>query len=149
MEKKEASSKHSVEEILTVHGVRLTANRIMVYKTMETFDNTFSLADLETAMDSLDKSTIFRVIKTFDEHHLLHDIEDGSGSKKYCLCHSTHHQGHIEELHCHFYCNECHKTFCLTDAHIPLVSIPDGFVTDTAEYVIKGLCPDCARKLKH
>lgn len=141
-------NRHSVEEILTVHGVRLTAMRMLVYRTMESFENTFSLGDLEDRLDTVDKSTIFRVIRTFDEHHLLHEIEDGSGSKKYCLCHHTHHQGHVEELHCHFYCTECHRTFCLTDAHIPLVSIPAGFVTETAEYIIKGHCPDCASKKK-
>lgn len=145
MEKDIRDNRHSAEEILTVHGVRLTAMRLFVYRTMETFENTFSLADLEEKLDTVDKSTIFRIIRTFDEHHLLHDIEDGSGSKKYCLCHSSHHDS-IEELHCHFYCNRCQRTFCLNDAHIPLVSIPEGFVTETAEYVIKGLCPECSRR---
>ena len=138
--------RHSVEEILSVHGVRLTAIRILVYKTMENFKDTFSLADLEDALETVDRSTIFRVIRTFDEHQLLHEIQDGSGRAKYCLCHGTHAQGDIQSLHCHFYCTKCHKTFCLTDAHIPLVSLPKGFEADSAEYIIKGLCPECAQK---
>ena len=134
-----------IENILASHDVRPTAVRILIYKALMQFHDTFSMTDVETATDTLDKSTIFRTLTLFAEHHLLHEIEDGSGSKKYCLCHNDH-ECSVDELHCHFYCESCKKTFCLDDAHIPPVTTPPGFIARHAEYIIKGNCPSCARK---
>lgn len=134
----------NVESTLTLHGVRPTAVRILIYRVLQQFNDTFSMTDVETAADTLDKSTIFRTLTLFAEHHLLHEIEDGSGSKKYCLCHNDH-ECSVEELHCHFYCESCKKTFCLDEAHIPPVNTPPGFIARQAEYIIKGTCADCAK----
>lgn len=136
-----------VEKILETHGVRPTAVRIFVYKSMLDFHDTFSLQDLEDKMETVDKSTIFRSLETFASHHLTHEIEDGSGVHKYCLCR----HGHIcgpEEMHCHFYCESCRKTFCLDHTHIPPVKYPEGYVLHQVEYLMKGICPECRAK-KH
>ncbi len=142
-EKQEGSAVY--EAVLTAHGIRPTAVRNLVYKAVQSFENTFSLTDLEDALESVDKSTLFRTLTLFAEHHLLHEIEDGSGSKKYCLCRNDH-ECRVDELHCHFYCEACHKTFCLDHTHIPVVRYPDGFQLRQIDYLLKGLCPDCSRK---
>lgn len=46
-------------------------------------------------------------------------------------------------------CEECHRTFCLRHIHVPVVTLPDGFTQTSINYVIKGLCPECAEKLSH
>ena len=74
------------EAILLKHGIRPTAVRILLLEVMERFEHTFSLADLETEADTLDKSSIFRSLALFAEHHLLHVVEDGSGATKSHLC---------------------------------------------------------------
>lgn len=135
----------TIEATLTHHGVRPTAVRILIYKALMQFHDTFSMSDVEIATDTIDKSTIFRTLTLFADHHLLHEIEDGSGSKKYCLCHNDH-ECSVEELHCHFYCETCKKTFCLDRANIPPVSTPKGFMARHAEYIIKGTCPACSAK---
>lgn len=131
--------------ILSRHGVRPTAVRILVYKTMQGFYDTFSMRDLEMALVSVDKSTIFRTLCLFAEKHIVHEIEDGSSSTKYCLCHNDHVCG-VEELHCHFYCESCNKTFCLVHTHIPIVRYPEGFELRQISYLLKGLCADCRKK---
>ncbi|MDE7148885.1 MAG: transcriptional repressor [Bacteroidales bacterium] len=133
------------EAVLTAHGIRPTAVRNLVYKAIEAFSDTFCLTDLEDALESVDKSTLFRTLTLFAEHHLLHEIEDGSGSKKYCLCWNDH-TCSVDELHCHFYCEACRKTFCLDHTHIPVVRYPDGFELRQIDYLLKGLCPECRRK---
>ena len=135
------------EEILQHHGVRPTAVCLMIYRTMLGFENTFSLADIEDTLDTVDKSTIFRTLTLFAEHHLLHEIEDGSGAKKYCVCRHGESCG-PEEMHCHFYCESCHKTFCLDHTHIPAVKYPEGYELHSIEYLMKGICPECQRTLK-
>lgn len=133
------------EKLLTQHGVRPTSVRILVLKTMSHFQNTFSMSDLEDELTSVDKSSIFRTLTHFTQHHLVHEIEDGSGSKKYCLCLEDHECG-IEDLHCHFYCESCQKTFCLGHTHIPVVSYPEGYELHRIDYLMKGLCPECRKK---
>lgn len=132
-------------EIMEKHGVRPTAIRILIYKAMQEFHDTFSLADLEISLETVDKSTIFRTLETFTASHLVHETEDGRGAKKYCVCHNDH-DCSPDEMHCHFYCESCHKTFCLDTIHIPPVTCPDGYELHEIEYLIKGLCPDCRKK---
>ena len=73
-------------ETLTRHGIRPTAVRLLIYKTALRFHDTFSMSELEDALESVDKSTVFRTLLLFAARHLLHEIEDGSGSTKYCIC---------------------------------------------------------------
>lgn len=138
------SDKH-LDEILQRHGIRPTAVRILLLEIMERFENTFSLADLEVEADTLDKSSIFRTLTLFAQHHLLHVVEDGSGATKYCLCHNDH-ACCVEEMHCHFHCEACGKTFCLDQIHIPAISYPEGYEVREINYLIKGLCPACRAK---
>lgn len=136
---------NSCEEILVQHGIRPTAVRILVLEAMSQFENTFSLTDLETVADTLDKSSIFRSLTLFAEHHLLHVIEDGSGATKYCLCHNDH-ACRVEELHCHFHCEVCGKTYCLDHIRVPVISYPAGYEVREINYLIKGRCPACRLK---
>ena len=138
-------SENRFEEILRQHEIRPTAVRILLLETMERFENTFSLADLETEADTLDKSSIFRTLALFAKHHLLHVIEDGSGATKYCLCHNDH-ACRIEEMHVHFHCEICGKTFCLDNVHVPVIRYPEGYEVREINYLIKGRCPACRSK---
>lgn len=136
--------KTEIEQILENHGVRPTAVRVLIYRAAEQHANTFSLQELETELATVDKSTIFRTLTLFSDHHLLHETEDGSGSKKYCVCHHDHACA-INERHIHFYCTKCNTTYCLEHTFIPPVELPAGFLSFDAEYVIKGLCPKCSK----
>ena len=138
-------SENRFEEILRQHEIRPTAVRILLLETMERFESTFSLADLETEADTLDKSSIFRTLALVAQHHLLHVIEDGSGATKYCLCHNDH-ACRIEEMHVHFHCEICGKTFCLDNVHVPVIRYPEGYEVREINYLIKGRCPACRSK---
>ena len=135
------------ERMLVRHGIRPTAIRTLICKTMLRFRDTFSMTELEEALESVDKSTVFRTLTLFAAGHLLHEIEDGSGSTKYCVCRNDHACG-VDELHCHFHCENCRKTFCLDHTHIPVVRYPAGFEVQRIDYPLKGLCPDCRAKLR-
>ena len=78
------------------------------------------------------------------EAHLLHEIDDGSGAQKYCVCQhddTRHCMGHV-----HLTCVHCHRTFCLPNVAIPSVPLPEGFTPEETEYVVKGVCSRCAMK---
>lgn len=126
-------------------GIRPTANRILVMKTLMGEQNPQSLSNLERKMVSMDKSSIFRTLTLFLEHDVVHAFEDGRGVLCYELCEGKgacdHHDGHI-----HFYCESCQRSFCMEDIHIPSFELPEGFYPHSISFVIKGECPDCRKK---
>lgn len=135
---------NSTEQYLDSHGIRPTAVRILVWDCVSAQSETFSLADMEHLMPHMDRSSIFRALRLFAEHHLLHTIDDGTGQQKYCVCRCKH-SSHIN--HVHFTCLKCGKTYCLEDYTIPIVPLPNGFVMEDAEYIIKGVCERCSNKI--
>ena len=126
-------------------GIRPTANRILVMKTLMGEQNPQSLSNLERKMVSMDKSSIFRTLTLFLEHDVVHAFEDGRGVLCYELCEEKgacdHHDGHI-----HFYCESCQRSFCMEDIHIPSFELPEGFYPHSISFVIKGECPKCRKK---
>lgn len=133
------------EEFLLRKGVKPTSNRILVMRELINATRPVSLADLEASLDSLDKTSIFRVLELFAEHDIVHVMEDGSRSNKYELCHSDSHHS-IDDQHVHFFCKKCMQTFCLDNIAVPAIDIPAGFVPHSVNYMLKGLCPDCSSK---
>lgn len=126
------------------HGIRPTANRMLVIRALDESTHPLSLAELEDMLITLDKSSIFRALTLFREKHLVHAIENGSNTLVYELCLSHSHDSD-DDTHVHFFCERCHTTFCLTDINIPQVELPEGFLMATSNYLIKGICPDCRK----
>ena len=129
-------------ELLEAHGVKPTANRIVVLKELVKSLHPSTLAELENRILSIDKSNIFRALTLFKEHHLVHVIEGGSEGVRYELCHSHNHE-HDEDVHPHFFCEKCQQTFCLDYTEVPDIQLPKGFEKTSANLMIKGICPDC------
>lgn len=129
-------------EALELAGIRPTPNRILVLRSLMESVSPLSMTDLEQMLDPMEKSSIFRVLNTLLEHDMVHAIEDGRGIAMYEICHSDHH-GEDNDMHAHFYCENCHRVFCLESvpAHIP--PVPDGFSVKAVNYMLKGICRDC------
>lgn len=135
--------KISDEQSLMNAGVHVTAIRLMVWREIRhRLTEAFSLADVEALLPTVDRSTLFRTLACLRDAHLLHDIDDGTGSQKYCVCHlddTRQCTGHV-----HLTCRKCHRTFCLSDVRIPAVTLPAGFEVEETEYIVKGVCARCA-----
>lgn len=134
-----------IEGLLEQHGIKLTANRILIAKIMSTLDYPISMKELETMLLTMDKSSIFRTLSLFKNHHLVHQMEDGNDIVRYELCHS-HSEEEDEDIHVHFYCEHCHRTFCLNEISVPQVNLPVGYRQTAVNYMIKGICPDCSQR---
>ena len=130
--------------LLEAHGIKPTSNRILVVKALAAEEAPSSISDLERRLLSVDKSCVFRCLMVFREHHFVHSVEDGDGQVRYELCHR--HGDTDDDMHVHFYCRRCHRIFCMENTPVPGVDIPEGFEMESVNYMIKGLCPECARK---
>ena len=135
---------NDIMALLEEHNVRPTANRIIVAGALAKAGMPMSLAELETEIDSIDKSNIFRALVSFKDNHLVHAIEDGSNGVRYELC-KSHDHDHDEDLHVHFHCEICGKTFCFEDIPVPKVDVPEGYQPISTNYIIKGICPSCQK----
>lgn len=123
-------------------GVRPTAVRILVAQTLADADAPLSLSQIEATLDTTPKSSIFRALILFLEHRMVHCFEDGSGSLKYELCGDSE-NNHTSDMHTHFYCEKCRRTFCLKTTRVPLIEIPEGFTMQSVNYMVKGFCKEC------
>ncbi len=135
---------NDIVALLEEHNVRPTANRIIVAGALAKAGMPMSLAELETEIDSIDKSNIFRALVSFKDNHLVHAIEDGSNGVRYELC-KSHDHDHDEDLHVHFHCEICGKTFCFEEIPVPKVDVPEGYQPISTNYIIKGICPSCQK----
>lgn len=132
------------ENILTGKGIKPTANRILVLKELMRNTHPINLADLEIALDPMDKGSIFRVLQLFSEKEIIHVIEDGSRSLKYEICHAEDHHTAADQ-HPHFYCEKCGALYCLDSISLPDITLPDNFKVKSINLMIKGICPKCDR----
>lgn len=135
----------SVLKKLASREVKPTPNRLLVLEAIMSASSPVSLADLEAILETVDRSSIFRTLNLFMSRHLVHVIDDGSGSLKYEVCMGEE-ECSVDDMHVHFSCEKCHKTICLSSTPIPPVSLPDGFVMSSANYIVKGICGDCMKK---
>ena len=132
-------------DILHEAGIRPTANRLLVLRSLLNARSPMSLVEIETELETVDRSSILRVLSLFMEQDLLHKIEDGRGIEKYEICHHTgrHHEGSFDDMHPHFYCERCNHVYCFDQLSIPGLTLPAEFQVRAINFMLKGICPKC------
>ena len=134
----------TAEQRLESRHIQPTAMRLRVLRYLSDRRAAVSLADLEQHFSKSDRTTLYRTLKTFQEHGVVHQIYDESGSTKYGLCAENCTCSYPDDMHAHFYCSSCDNTYCLQKLSIPNVDLPDGFSPSYGNFVITGSCPDCS-----
>lgn len=137
----------NAEDILIKGGLKPTANRILVVRALLASEAPTSLIELETLLETLDRSSISRVLTLLNANGIVHEMEDGRGVAKYELCRSSHHnhddQNEDLDLHPHFFCEKCQRVYCFDQLTVPTITLPEGFKLRTINYMLKGICPAC------
>ena len=134
----------TIEQVLESRNIRITAMRMLIYKFLAEKDVAVTLSDIENAFAKAERTTLYRTIKTFEENDIVHQIDDGTGITKYALCEPDCSCEIGTDLHLHFHCNNCNETVCLTEHKIPQIKVPDGFVSENVNLVVKGICDKCS-----
>ncbi|MAM17409.1 Fur family transcriptional regulator [Mesonia oceanica] len=133
-----------IETLLIKHNVRPTAMRILIYKFMAKKERAIALTEIEQAFVKSDRATLSRTIKTFETNGIVHQIDDGTGIPKYALCETGCNCEVDQDLHIHFHCTNCDETVCLTDHKIPHINLPEGYMAENVNLVVKGICEKCS-----
>jgi len=132
----------NLDDKLSSKNIKPTAMRQLVLKVLTDQKSAINLSDLEDKFDKAEKSTLFRTLKTFEKNKLIHSIDDGTGSVKYALCHTSC-ECHPEDLHLHFHCTKCDNTYCLNEIPVPVINLPTNFSLESVNMVVKGICANC------
>ena len=133
-----------LEALFALHGVKVTANRLLIAQALEEAGRPLSMTELEERLETIDKSNVFRALTAFREAHLVHALEDAGEGVRYELC-LSHHEDEDDDVHVHFYCIKCHRTFCLHEVPVPPVTVPEEYVPESVSYLVKGICPACVK----
>ena len=134
--------KKETDTKLLQKNIKPTAMRELVYEVLDKNKKALILYEIVQQFDNVERSTIFRTLKTFQDNYLIHSIDDGTGAVKYALCDDDC-TCILDDLHIHFLCNKCGHTHCMKDMPVPKMDLPEGFSFESANFVIKGTCPNC------
>ena len=134
----------TIEQLLESKDIRVTAMRLLIYKFLSEKQVALTLRGIENAFEKADRTTLYRTIKTFEEKGIVHQIDDGTGITKYALCVQDCNCNIKSDLHLHFHCNNCNETVCLTEHKIPQIKVPEGFISENVNLVVKGICDKCS-----
>lgn len=137
------SMENKAEDLLTRAGVRPTANRILVVRALIAAPSPMSLIDLERELQTMERSSILRALTALHEGDVVHAMEDGRGVVRYEVCHGEPHCS-IDDMHPHFYCESCRRVVCLDSVPMPRVALPQDFELRSINFMLKGICADCA-----
>jgi len=130
-------------DLLKKAGLNSTKPQILVLQELLCANSPLSREDFLERLgeDRPDKVTIYRILEKLCKAGLVHRAYVQKRAWNYEL---AHHCGE-KQCHPHFTCNNCGKTFCMTDSTVPLVeNLKKGFVVQRQQVKIEGLCPACS-----
>ena len=131
------------QHLLKSHQLRLTDMRMKVLELFLTRSEALSQNDLEQHLGKVDRITLYRTLRTFEEQGLIHKAMDGTDKQKYALCQHDCGQGAHHDHHAHFHCDTCGKTICVEAIAAPVVAPPPGFSVSETHLVMRGQCDQC------
>lgn len=130
-------------QLLKSNNVRKTQVRLDVLQAFLASDQAYGQGDLEVQFPTMDRITLYRTLRTFEQKGIIHQAVDGSGKIKYALCkHQCSEEEHLDH-HAHFYCTVCQKTTCLDSVSVPNVSLPKSYALKQSHLVLSGTCDNC------
>lgn len=138
------ASPDRIAQTLTRHGLRQTAGRRAVLQVLAESPFAMSGSEIEERLEpGMDRITLYRILKSFEENGLIHRVVDTSDVVRYAAC-SIECSAHAHfDNHVHFKCSTCRHIYCLPQVTVPAVALPARFEVSTRDYLLGGVCRDC------
>ena len=133
-----------LNDILHRRQLSSTESRRKILTLFLNTNDALTHGDIEKEVgEKYDRVTIYRTWQTFEEKGIIHSIPTADNAIRYALCKECE-EGHHHDDHVHFICTACDKTICLDDVVSPKIDLPDGYIAETVQVVINGICKDCS-----
>jgi len=132
-------------KLLKNNSLRKTEVRMKVLQEFLESDQAYGQGALEARFADLDRITLYRTLRTFEQKGIIHQAVDGSGKTKYAICVDDCNEHQHYDHHAHFHCTVCDKTICLEDIEVPNIRTPKNYQVQQSHLVLSGLCEDCQK----
>lgn len=121
--------------------VRKTRKVELLRQMFEQTDKAQSVTALvEGLKETMNKSTVYRILERLEEDGVVHSFNDTEGLKWYARCTGCNGKGH-HDVHPHFKCTHCGGMECLPiDVQIPSLQ---RYTIESSEIILLGECPNC------
>lgn len=96
----------------------------------------------EPAASELDRVTIYRTLSALQEAGLVHGIQGTDGVWRFRA--NARDVAGCPGDHPHFLCRSCGRMSCLAAQAMPWVEVPPGARVEGKQFLVFGLCTDCA-----
>jgi len=138
-----APQEGGAEQLLRQYRLRLTQNRKLVLEVFLAHDGALSQRDIEERLGPMDRITLYRTLRSFEEGGLVHRAVDGTDKVRFALCRQECRPADHRHDHAHFHCTRCQKTVCLDGISMPKIRYPLGYQVEESHLVMQGCCPTC------
>jgi len=137
-----------VKGLLRFEGKRLTKQRRVIIRAIETMEGHFDVYELHRKVEEADHrislSTVYRTLNLLKEMGLVRELDLGEGYTVYEIVRDLEHHhlicircGRIVEFHC-AHCEATHRR--LAEKY--------GFEIVSSQVVLQGYCPQCREELE-
>jgi len=124
------------------HAVRLTAIRQHVLEALLQSPFALSRTEIEHHL-VLDRVTVYRTLRTFEEKGIVHRIVDHSETVRYAAACPDAAAPALANDHVHFKCTTCQHIYCLSQVPVPAVTLPDAYQVLRSDHLLSGICGQC------
>lgn len=130
-------------EILHTYSLRKTPVRAQMLELFLNANQALGQQELELQMDTADRITLYRTLRTFEQKGIIHQAIDGTGKMKYALCEADCDEHAHYDSHAHFHCEVCNKTVCIDQIPVPYITNPLGYQVRQIHLLLSGTCQTC------
>lgn len=131
------------QEILKSSKLSLTIHRIELLNILSGCNQAISEKELELLMNgNCNRTTIYRNLNSLVEKKIVHRILSGEAVKYKLIARKKENMRNFD--HVHFDCKTCNTTYCLEDLAIQDFKLPEGFTKTENQFIIFGVCKNCA-----
>ncbi|GHU80411.1 hypothetical protein FACS1894145_6770 [Bacteroidia bacterium] len=129
--------------LLKSKGLKKTAQRIMLINILQAKGISQSENEIKVNMGAMyDRITFYRTVQKLIEMNIIHRIAVDNVTVRYAL--NDQDEVKNSQNPVRFFCKECHSTYYLENSPIPDFQLPDGYVAQGYEVLIKGICDACS-----
>ncbi|PWS29175.1 Fur family transcriptional regulator [Pedobacter yonginense] len=132
------------EDLLVSNGLKRTGARLQVLEILSNRNSATSQPYLENVVGKdIDRVTLYRILKAFEEKGIIHKVIDNQGTANYAICSDGCSANRHEDGHVHFNCSKCLRVYCLDEVKIPTLKLPKDFKVEQVNLIVSGICSRC------
>jgi len=140
----ESEYRTTARNLLSGASLRITPVRAVILSHLLRFGRPVSHAELwrRKKIRDFNRVTVYRTLLTLQGRGIVHAVQGTDGVWRYCA-HALR-QERCPGNHPHFVCKKCRRMSCLLGQTMPYVEVPQGTVVEAKQFVVYGICAECA-----